>query len=125
MIPIKNVYYMLSYAFQMLNEQGYKNLATEPLKRQLRLCRSAFASDCEVVPLWDKLKNSRSVRLAEFKHRNDTVFEFRLSDPDLNVAVRFSERSLDDIENKLAQFFEMFKKHYKTNPELVFETYNQ
>ena len=24
MIPIKNIYYMLSYAFQVLNEQGYK-----------------------------------------------------------------------------------------------------
>ncbi|NMA12423.1 MAG: 5-methylcytosine-specific restriction endonuclease system specificity protein McrC [Chloroflexi bacterium] len=29
MIPIKNVYYMLTYAFQVLNEQGYKNVATE------------------------------------------------------------------------------------------------
>ena len=29
MIPIQNVYYMLSYAFQVLNEQGYKNIATE------------------------------------------------------------------------------------------------
>lgn len=28
MIPIQNVYYMLSYAFQVLNEQGYKNIAT-------------------------------------------------------------------------------------------------
>ena len=29
MIPIQNIYYMLSYAFQVLNEQGYKKLATE------------------------------------------------------------------------------------------------
>ncbi len=29
MIPIQNVYYMLSYAFGVLNEQGYKNIATE------------------------------------------------------------------------------------------------
>ncbi len=29
MIPIQNVYYMLSYAFQTLNEQGYKNISTE------------------------------------------------------------------------------------------------
>ncbi len=29
MIPIHNLYYMLSYAFQVLNEQGYKNIATE------------------------------------------------------------------------------------------------
>ncbi len=29
MIPIQNVYYMLTYAFQVLNEQGYRNIATE------------------------------------------------------------------------------------------------
>ena len=29
MIPIQNVYYMLSYAFHILHEQGYKKLATE------------------------------------------------------------------------------------------------
>ena len=29
MIPIQNVYYMLSYAFQALSEQGYKDVATE------------------------------------------------------------------------------------------------
>lgn len=29
MIPIQNIYYMLSYAFQVLNAQGYKEMATE------------------------------------------------------------------------------------------------
>ena len=29
MILIHNVYYMLSYAFQILNEQSYKSIATE------------------------------------------------------------------------------------------------
>ena len=38
MIPIKNVYYMLSYAYQMLNEQGYKNLATEDFGNAGDLC---------------------------------------------------------------------------------------
>ena len=38
MIPIKNIYYMLSYAFQMLNEQGYKNLATEDFDNVGDLC---------------------------------------------------------------------------------------
>jgi len=37
-IPIKNLYYMLSYAFQLLNEQGYKNLATEEFKNAGDLC---------------------------------------------------------------------------------------
>ena len=38
MIPIKNIYYMLSYSFQMLNEQGYKNLATEDFDNAGDLC---------------------------------------------------------------------------------------
>lgn len=38
MIPIKNIYYMLSYAFQTLNEQGYKNIATEDFDNAGDLC---------------------------------------------------------------------------------------
>lgn len=37
MIPIQNVYYMLSYAFQVLNEQGYKNIATEQFQNTAEL----------------------------------------------------------------------------------------
>ena len=29
MIRIQNIYYMLAYAFRVLNEQGYKNIAVE------------------------------------------------------------------------------------------------
>lgn len=29
MIKVQNVYYMLAYAFKVLNEQGYKKVATE------------------------------------------------------------------------------------------------
>ena len=38
LIPIKNVYYMLSYAFQVLNEAGYKKLATEEFENIGDLC---------------------------------------------------------------------------------------
>ena len=38
MIPIKNLYYMLSYAFKILNEQGYKKLATEEFDNAGDLC---------------------------------------------------------------------------------------
>ena len=37
MIPIHNLYYMLSYAFQVLNEQGYKNIATEQFQNTAEL----------------------------------------------------------------------------------------
>ena len=38
MIRIQNIYYMLSYAFQVLNEQGYKQVATEEYDNVAELC---------------------------------------------------------------------------------------
>lgn len=38
MIRIQNIYYMLSYAFQILNEQGYKRVATEEFENVAELC---------------------------------------------------------------------------------------
>ena len=38
MIPIQNVYYMLSYAFRILNEQGYKSIETETFHNMAELC---------------------------------------------------------------------------------------
>lgn len=38
MIPIRNVYYMLSYAFKILQEQGYNNISTEKFDNTAELC---------------------------------------------------------------------------------------
>lgn len=38
MIPVQNVYYMLAYTFQVLNEDGYKNVATEQFNNVAELC---------------------------------------------------------------------------------------
>ena len=38
MIRIQNIYYMLSYAFQVLNEDGYKQVATEEFENAAELC---------------------------------------------------------------------------------------
>ena len=38
MIPIKNIFYMLSYAFQVLKQQGYKDIATEQFNNVAELC---------------------------------------------------------------------------------------
>lgn len=43
MIPIKNVYYMLCYAFQTLNQQGYKSLAVENFDNMVDLCSAILA----------------------------------------------------------------------------------
>ena len=38
MIRIQNIYYMLAYAFQVLNEQGYRSMATEDFENTAELC---------------------------------------------------------------------------------------
>lgn len=43
MIPVQNVYYMLSYAFKALNQQGYKKLATEEFKNTAELMAAILA----------------------------------------------------------------------------------
>lgn len=43
MIPIQNIYYMLSYAFQILAEQGYKNIATEKFENTAELMAAILA----------------------------------------------------------------------------------
>jgi putative restriction enzyme modulator protein len=47
-IPIQNIYYMLSYAFQVLNEQGYKNIATEQFNNVAELCAAILAKGISV-----------------------------------------------------------------------------
>lgn len=48
MIPIQNVYYMLSYAFQVLNEQGYKDIATEKFNNTAELMAAILAKGIAV-----------------------------------------------------------------------------
>lgn len=43
MIPIQNIYYMLSYAFQILTEQGYKNIATVKFENTAELMAAILA----------------------------------------------------------------------------------
>ena len=44
MIPIRNIYYMLSYTFQVLNEQGYKNIETERFDNVAELCAAILSN---------------------------------------------------------------------------------
>ena len=42
-IPIKSIYYMLSYAFRILKEQGYKSIETESFDNVAELCAAILA----------------------------------------------------------------------------------
>lgn len=48
MIPVQNIYYMLSYAFQILNEQGYKDIATEQFDNVAELCAAILSKGITV-----------------------------------------------------------------------------
>ena len=37
MIPVRNIYYMLSYAFRILNENGYSDISTEKFNNAAEL----------------------------------------------------------------------------------------
>ncbi len=43
MIPVRNIYYMLSYAFQALNRQGFKKIATEEFNNTAELMAAILA----------------------------------------------------------------------------------
>lgn len=43
MIPIRNIYYMLSYAFQILKEQGFREIETERFDNVADLCAAILA----------------------------------------------------------------------------------
>lgn len=48
MIPIQNIYYMLAYAFHVLNEQGYKDIAAEQFNNAAELCSAILSKGISV-----------------------------------------------------------------------------
>ena len=48
MIPIRNIYYMLAYAFQVLHEQGYKDVATEDFQSTAELLAAILCKSMSV-----------------------------------------------------------------------------
>ena len=48
MIAVKNIYYMLSYAFEILNKQGYQDVAAEKFDNTAELCAAILAKGITV-----------------------------------------------------------------------------
>jgi len=47
-IPVQNVYYMLSYAFKTLNEQGYRSIETEQFHNVADLCAAILCKGLSI-----------------------------------------------------------------------------
>ena len=50
MIPVQNIYYMLAYAFQVLNENGYKDIAAEQFNNVRELCAAILTREISILP---------------------------------------------------------------------------
>lgn len=48
MIPVRNIYYMLAYAFQVLHEQGYKDVAAEDFRNTAELLAAILCKGVSV-----------------------------------------------------------------------------
>lgn len=68
MIPIRNVYYMLAYAFQVLNEQGYKDVATEEFENVAELCAAILTKGISI-----QLKRGLNREYIEQKEKLSTL----------------------------------------------------
>ena len=68
MIPIRNVYYMLAYAFQVLNEQGYKDVATEEFENVAELCAAILIKGISI-----QLKRGLNREYIEQKEKLSTL----------------------------------------------------
>ena len=62
MIPVQNIYYMLSYAFQALQAQNYKDLATEKFHNTAELCAA-------VLLLQQALRSSSDPHVGQFSDK--------------------------------------------------------
>lgn len=65
-IPIKNIYYMLSYAFQSLQNQGFKQLETEQFRNMGELCAAIICKGMSAIIKRGVLK--------EYNHLEETMF---------------------------------------------------
>lgn len=102
MIPIRNVYYMLSYAFQTLNEQGYKNLATEQFENVAEMCAAILSKGVS-------MQIKRGLR-REYKERSNALSSLRGR---IEISESIKTRSI--LNNKLVCSYDDFSDNSYMN----------
>lgn len=95
MIPIQNVYYMLSYAFQILNERGYQKVGMEEFENMGELCAAILVKGVSL-----QIKRGLG---KEYLDRVDTLSSPR-GKIDLSASVK--ERSM--LKNKMVCHYDDF-----------------
>ena len=88
MIAIKNIYYMLSYAYKVLNEKGYRKVATEDFKNSTDLYAAILIKGVSI-----QLKRGLHHEYVEEKESLKMVRG--------KINITESIKNLDNINNKL------------------------
>lgn len=95
MIPIQNVYYMLSYAFQILNERGYQKVGMEEFENMGELCAAILVKGVSL-----QIKRGLG---KEYLDRVDILSSPRGK---INLSASVKERSM--LKNKMVCHYDDF-----------------
>lgn len=95
MIPIQNVYYMLSYAFQILNEQGYQKVGMEEFENMGELCAAILVKGVSL-----QIKRGLG---KEYLDRVDTLSSPRGK---IDISASLKERAM--LKNKMVCHYDDF-----------------
>lgn len=104
MIVIQNIYYMLSYAFQVLNEAGYKNIATEDFENTAELCAAILSKGIatqikrglgrEYIPVTESLTSLRGKLEISDSIKSSTILKKKM-------ICTYDEFSVDSYMNRI------------------------
>lgn len=79
MIPIRNIYYMLAYAFQVLNPQGYKQVSVEQFDNVLEMLSSVLVRGVSIqIKQWNwkwVFRENRTFMLASWSFRIIRIYK--------------------------------------------------
>lgn len=102
MIPIRNIYYMLSYAFQVLNEQGYRKIATEQFHNVADLCAAIL-----IKGISSQLKRGLG---QEYVPKTETLSALRGK-----IAVSESIKTMTMLRNQMVCTYDEFSVNSRMN----------
>lgn len=95
MIRIQNIYYMLSYAFQVLTEEGYKKISTEEFENVAELCAAIL-----IKGLSSQIKRGLN---KEYVQKSDSLSSIRGK---IDISASIKDKSM--LKKQLVCFYDDF-----------------
>ena len=95
MIRIQNIYYMLSYAFQVLTEEGYKKISTEEFENVAELCAAIL-----IKGLSSQIKRGLN---KEYVQKSDSLSPLRGK---IDISASIKDKSM--LKKQLVCFYDDF-----------------